>query len=464
MAQEAVGESDPLRYEIAYLQAEMYFQQKNYKTAIEYYTQALPEKNREKASWYPDTLKKLVSASAGSKYRIENSYLLGMLAYKQNDFASALPFFEEAAEKSGGNEYSPQCKLWAIKCHEKLNKSPAEIKKLKQELIDSYPLTAEAAEAGFSLYTFKEYLQGDKAALKHLENFVKTAVKTPLILKGQYLLFLDHKRDRKNSEGRWLRHKNLMASIDILQELENNFSELLASGVINKENEEEYIHLYQRARLDRAIANLEVALESEGGKKEIYLEYAKSLLQGSLASFLAEKSKLSLAAESCYFLAKIEREKENLMEAEASLERARDLFGDEAGTANRKLLSRIFDELAAIALQKKEYEKALSLLAKAEEAGKGGVITSEEKLTLWINRSSCYKNLSQNELAMLWLSRVVNDETVSSLRLKAMYLRAELYELMGRDDQAQKQLIALAKLSGEWAGAAKEKLERDYVN
>ncbi len=66
------------------------------------------------------------------------------------------------------------------------------------------------------------------------------------------------------------------------------------------------------------------------------------------------------------------------------------------------------------------------------------------------------------ELAILTLSKVVNDDAISGMRLKAMYLRAEIYAQQGRRDLSRKQLEATAKKGGEWGQKAKETLERDY--
>ena len=64
--------------------------------------------------------------------------------------------------------------------------------------------------------------------------------------------------------------------------------------------------------------------------------------------------------------------------------------------------------------------------------------------------------------AMILLSKVINDDTISSLRLKAMFIRAEIYEQQGRQELAIKQLEATSKKGGEWALKAKEKLVCDY--
>ena len=63
---------------------------------------------------------------------------------------------------------------------------------------------------------------------------------------------------------------------------------------------------------------------------------------------------------------------------------------------------------------------------------------------------------------MLLLSRVINDDVISPLRIKAMFLRAEIYEMQGRPELAIKQLEAAARKGGEWAQKAQEKLEKTY--
>ena len=60
---------------------------------------------------------------------------------------------------------------------------------------------------------------------------------------------------------------------------------------------------------------------------------------------------------------------------------------------------------------------------------------------------------------MLILSRIINYDAVSSLRLKAMFLRAEIYEHQGRLELARQQLRAVAKKGGEWASKAQSKLD-----
>ena len=64
---------------------------------------------------------------------------------------------------------------------------------------------------------------------------------------------------------------------------------------------------------------------------------------------------------------------------------------------------------------------------------------------------------------MLILSKAINEDAVSGLRVKAMLLRAEIYQLQGRHELAQNQLEATAKKGGKWGFKAKEKLEQDMA-
>ncbi|MDB6080815.1 MAG: hypothetical protein JWO53_87, partial [Chlamydiia bacterium] len=80
-------------------------------------------------------------------------------------------------------------------------------------------------------------------------------------------------------------------------------------------------------------------------------------------------------------------------------------------------------------------------------------------LEIWIAKSQCYKEMGKLDQAMVLLSQIINNNTASQLRIKAMLLRAEIYELQKRNDLAIKQLEAAATKGGEWGEQAKQKLE-----
>ena len=63
---------------------------------------------------------------------------------------------------------------------------------------------------------------------------------------------------------------------------------------------------------------------------------------------------------------------------------------------------------------------------------------------------------------MLLLSKVINIDIISNRRLKAMYLRALIYEQQGRNELAKNQLMQTASKGGPWAVRAKQKLDENY--
>lgn len=83
-------------------------------------------------------------------------------------------------------------------------------------------------------------------------------------------------------------------------------------------------------------------------------------------------------------------------------------------------------------------------------------------LEIVIDMSGCYRRMQKFDRAMTLLSNVINDPFASSLRIKAMVLRAEIYELQNRRDLAIKQLESASKKGGEWGMVAKSKLKEAY--
>lgn len=106
-------------------------------------------------------------------------------------------------------------------------------------------------------------------------------------------------------------------------------------------------------------------------------------------------------------------------------------------------------------------EQAEAALNKALTVqARGG--TQERLLEIYIAKSNIHRKKEEFDRAMILLSSVINDISASSLRIQAMYLRAELYELKGRRDLCMRQLQATAKKGGEWGNRAQKKLEEEY--
>jgi Tfp pilus assembly protein PilF len=115
-----------------------------------------------------------------------------------------------------------------------------------------------------------------------------------------------------------------------------------------------------------------------------------------------------------------------------------------------------------IGIRKHRFLDALQCFGEAKRANRGSFLNTDQRLDLSIQEALCYIDLNKLDQAMLILSDVINDDAISSLRVKAMVLRAEVYEKQGRIELAKKQLEATANKGGQWAKQAKEKLIKDY--
>ena len=86
-------------------------------------------------------------------------------------------------------------------------------------------------------------------------------------------------------------------------------------------------------------------------------------------------------------------------------------------------------------------------------------VHQELALQVAIEKSLCLKEKGSISQAMACLAWVINDSAISSLRIKAMVLRADLYMLVKRPELAIRQLEAAKGKGGEWGIIAERKLE-----
>ncbi len=443
---------------------------------------ALQEKKELALTIALDSAKKGLELSQNKEERAQLSYLLATLFYQHMEFSSAYALFLTTAENFQTEELKGLCLFWAAKSLEKENLKQTnkeqiglandQIKALKRQIFEQCKTCSCAAESYFTLYTYTEYLQGEKTAIKHLQAMPQNFPSSLYVINALYLLALDLKRDRKSKEGKWICKKNSHEAIDTFYEAEKKFDLLYNNQQIPKEKLEYYLEIRYRATLERALANLAMADESQGAKRQIYLDYTVQALEElsnefknskySLASVEVEKREhFQIKEETSFYLAQtFLRLKEDTKAVElfsTILETYRS-----AKIKPSYFLSRSCYELAKIAMCQEKYLTALHFFSQAEETGKGKT-TQDQKIDLWIQQSLCHKALKNSDQAMLILSQAINDEAISSLRIKAMYLRAEIYEMQGRYDLARKQLEATSNKGGEWSLKAKQKLDCDYA-
>lgn len=395
---------------------------------------------------------------------------LGTLHFQNEEYENAENAYLQLAKSYPKSPLAAEAWFWSASCADHLQKDPSIGKERRKYAYEVFPDSSFAAEAYFTFYTFPEYLQGDRLAIKHLENFTERYTDSPFLIDAHYLIGLDYKRDRKTEEGRWIRKKSLTDAIDSFQKAETLFDELLEKKTIFFEKMDYYTALRYRATLERALANLAVADDAQGAKKQIYLNYAEEVFKNLVNELhqdhlyikksLQDPSFPLIEEEGSFWLAQtfIKEGKDN--EANRVLIGMTDKY-DKLNIAKGYYLSRSLDEQGRIAMRKEENQKALNYFKKAEEAAKGNVLSADQRLDLWIQQSIAYRGLGQFDDAILILSKVVNDDAVSSLRMKAMYLRAETYELQKRPELARKQLESMVKKGGIWARKAQEKLDKD---
>lgn len=399
-------------------------------------------------------------------------FALGTFHYRKNDFTAAENCFLDMANKWPNAPLAAEALYRAAQSAEKQYKSLEIIQGYKQKILSLYPNSDIAPEAYFTYYTYQEYLQGDRQAIKHLNAFPELYPKSPFLLNAYFLIGLDNKRDRRSPEGKWLRKKNLTYAIDCFQSVQNSFEELIASHRIPPAQLDHYVLVLHRAQLEKGIVNFIIAKESEEAKKQIYLEFAidtfKDLFWKLNQSDAPYEEWIQdhqpfwhLLEENSFWLIQAQILAEKTIDAENVLKEMLEKYKISKITKGF-FLSRLWAIQASIFMQQDNYISALDCLQHAEDAAKGKVLNSDQRLDLLIQQSLCYQKLQQMDKAILLLSKVVNDDTVSNLRIKAMYLRAEIYELQERFELARKQLEATSKKGGEWALKAKVKLEKEY--
>jgi hypothetical protein len=318
------------------------------------------------------------------------------------------------------------------------------------------PGSPAAPIAYFHLYSYSNYVQGNRHVLKHLQAMPSLFPSHPLLINAYYLIGLCQKKEQLSEEGQVLRRKNTISAIDAFHHAEITFDSLVEKKLIPENDLDYYRQVRQRAQLERAQANFAIAQQSTGGKREIYLAYAEEVYKKLIA-----KSYRDLI-EAHFLLAQTLNEMGKTLEAEKWLELSIEQ-SNEKGLTQGYWLMKTWYEKGMLLQRRGELASALQAFVQAEEAiPDGNRMSPDEKLDIWIEQSLCYRQMQQFDEAMRLLSRVINDDVISSRRIKAMYLRAETYKLQNRPELALKQLESTARKGGEWAQKAQKKLEEDY--
>ena len=360
-------------------------------------------------------------------------YLLGQILLKQGKRFEAEQQFLKLTQDYPISSLVGESLLFAAKASDG-EKAKAYCRKVFEE----YPESSAAAETYFIFYPYRDYVQGERAAIKHLQGMQKRFPDSPYLVIAHYLIGMDERRDRKNAQGKWIRKKDLIAAIDAFQEAESLFERLK----IPSDQSDFFTRVRFRCTFERALANLNIAEESQGPKREIFTQYATEVFEQLYRDLKDEESAFWLAQ--AYLKGQQEEAAEKLLKSMST---------EQSGYYP----SRVHYELGKIAMGRNDYTQALRYFSQSENKSQNS-ISADQKIDLWIQQSHCYRELHNFDEAMLILSKAINDDTISSLRVKAMYLRGEIYALQGRHDLARKQWEATAKKGGEWAQKSKLRL------
>jgi hypothetical protein len=398
-------------------------------------------------------------------YADKSFFLLGTLHYHEKAFSEAERAFLAA-------EISPETLFFAAQCAESDPLGNERARQYREMLFERFPTSPYAAEAWFFYYPFKEYLQGEGTSLKHLQEMKEKFPDSPFTIAALYLLGMNCKKDRKSFDEKWPSKKNLNSAIEFFEAAESTFDNLYLKKAFQHEDLPYFIKIRYQSLLERALTNMAIADDSQGAKKQIFLEYAAEVLETitydfknkehPLASTLCNKAPYPhILEESSYWLSQVFIKLQDDKKAEVILEEMLEKY-KLAKITRGYILSRVWYELSQICMRRQDYSNALKFLAAAEDSAKGKLLSPDQKIDLWISQGLCHKEKGEMDKAMILLSKAINDDAISSLRIKAMFIRAEIYAIQGRNDLARKQLEATSKKGGEWALKAKQKLDMEY--
>lgn len=391
---------------------------------------------------------------------------LGSLYLREGKHLPAQHVFLKLADDFSGHTEAGDALFWAAECGKMLGQESSIVQDYYQRAVKAHPDCLHGAEAYLMCYPFVDYLNGNAKALEHLQEMKDLFPTSPYLIHANYLLGLDLKQERPLEDGT-VRKKDLLGAIDHFHRASKLHDNHVQKNTLPQNRISDFDSIRQQSLVERALALLAASEEVDGARKAVFLDYAAEAFQTLIDELEHSPDSVSssypTALPECrYGLAKVHVQQNEYDKAEQVLLQLIQHFASQ-GMEHGYWLSRARYDLAQVYLHRQDYRMALQHLQLAEEAAKGGhVLSVDQHLDLQLTQSECFRQLHDFDKAMALLSQVVNEDVASSLRVKAMYLRAELYQQQGRDDLAMRQLEATSKKGGEWGSRAKEKLESAY--
>ncbi|CDR32889.1 tetratricopeptide repeat protein [Criblamydia sequanensis] len=381
-------------------------------------------------------------------------FLLGLSWIKNKNYEKALEVFSlpfKETNKKVRAEY-----LCAI-CEQKLGNEKLSLARFK-DFRERYPNHELSEKASFYSFSLQDYLMGEKEAVKHLKLFPEKYSDSPLCIIAYYLLGKDSTKDRKSKDNNWIKRKNLAKALDYYNLAEQKFEALSQkSPSISKE----YECINYQAGLSKALLQKRIASNSKGTKKQIFIQYAYEELE-KLLDFVSKRKDPyfeKARTEVQYYLSELHKLSGETKKAKEILFT---LISQNKKEEADHFISKSYWKLAELALEDNNPKEALDLFEKSEECNVMKWLARSEKQLFLISKSLSLKEMGKLDEAMFHLSLAVNEDSLSKLRLKAMFHRAEIYTLQKRDELSIQQLKAIMKHEGEWSKKAKSYMEKYY--
>ncbi len=365
------------------------------------------------------------------KQWLQRMYHRGIKFFEKKQWQEAEEIFLTIAKKREDLGF-----FWTARAAEARGADRKQVQHYRKQVFTYWPDSFYAPEAYFCFYSVKEYFT-NKEARRHLQSLPSFFPKSPLSLVAYYYLGLERTQKKGEIEPDWKK------AIMYFSKVEEGYDRLSKEKALPMDEISYYQAIVHEAKRERGLAYFAIGQQASGTKQTIYTHYALQTLQELKKESPPSISQASLALD----LAEI-----YLLQGKKNLAYSEWDFVLQTSTHSHELYSAYIGK-ALQAFEEKKFREALDFFSKGEEHGEG-VLTTDEKLRLWMHQSQCLYSLSEFETAMQLLSRIINDPSVSSLRIEAMCLRAEIYEREGRMELAKKQWDAIQKKGGIWAKKA----------
>ncbi len=384
---------------------------------------------------------------------------LATLYFQQSKYREAEKLFSQLALDHPHSQLAGNGWFWAAESAERLHHSASIVRDYRKKVFDHYPNSEFAARAYFEYCSFAEYLQGDEGAMKHLEQMATRYPDSPYLVTAHYLRGLNCRA-------------SLTDAIKAFRAASDTFDRTYSCGLIPIGSLDYFTSVRYRTLVELALANLEKGKVEQGAERHVSLRRAEEIFSSLLNDFNNQDHLLArlvsqgnpyprVAEEAQFGLAQTYLAAHKYDDAEATLSQMLSEYERLQRTVGY-YPSRVWYHQGHLCMERGAIETAIECLRHAEEAGVEGVLSANQRLDLLLQQSTCLQRLGQLDDAMLLLSRIINDEAASPLRIEAMYRRSEIYTLQGRHDLARKQLEATAAKTGLWAAKAETQLREMY--